>query len=111
MKKCKTCSKENYDGASYCQFCGSKLPKKPIISIGKRNTASSLAGTGTRGSSLAPLGMMSIENSAKELGEVTVVSNLIKIQPLQDGSWYCPDCGELNHSFTFSCKGCGRDFT
>ena len=54
MKKyivCKKCGFENLPGTQFCQRCGSKISLKFTDKI-----ASSLAGTGQKGSSLAPLG-------------------------------------------------------
>lgn len=34
----------------------------------------------------------------------------VKIIPKDDGSWYCPDCGQHNEKSRRVCKGCGRDF-
>ena len=52
-----------------------------------------------------------VEKQAEELGEVTVHRTLVKVSPMEDGRWYCPDCGELNGKSVLTCKGCGRDFT
>lgn len=66
-----------------------------------------LAGAGTRGSSLAPLGSMAIEKQAKELGGKRKTSfPKISVVPLMDGSWFCPLCGDKNNNKDF-CKGCG----
>ena len=68
MKKyivCKKCGFENLPGTQFCQRCGSKISLKFTDKI-----ASSLAGTGQKGSSLAPLGAMAIEAQTEELGTI-----------------------------------------
>ncbi len=107
MKNCKNCNFENLYGTKYCQKCGEKL--KISNKIFYFQNGKFLAGAGTRGSSLAPLAMMSTQNTASTLGPVTTTSNLVKVVPLEDSSWYCPDCGEHNIPHSFYCKGCGRD--
>lgn len=67
MKKyivCKKCGFENLPGTQFCQRCGSKISLKFTDKI-----ASSLAGTGQKGSSLAPLGAMAIEAQTEEHGK------------------------------------------
>ena len=106
--KCKHCEFDNLDGTKYCQRCGKKLSNHLIDS--KWNKTKYLAGTGHKGSSLAPLGGMAIENQAKSLGGIITHKHLTKVCPLEDGSWYCPDCGEPNPKHSTFCKGCGRDY-
>lgn len=68
-----------------------------------------LAGTGTKGVSLAPLAGMAIENRGKEYslsshpkgksqGDIRVKRNFAR-------DWYCPLCGD--HNTDDHCKGCG----
>ncbi len=108
MTTCKKCNASNMPGTKYCQRCGSKL-KETAKLFDWKNTKF-LAGAGNKGPSIAPLAMMSVANGTKDLGPVTTVKNLVKVNPLEDGRWYCPDCGELNAKHSFVCKGCGRDF-
>ncbi len=107
--KCKICGVENLDGTRYCQNCGSKLEQKLSDKLPWKN-AKVYAGLGHKGSSIAPLGAMAIEKQSRELGEVTKHENLIKVCPRPDGTWYCPDCGELNEQYKTFCKNCGRDY-
>lgn len=106
--KCKYCEFENLDGTNYCQRCGKKLTRS--LGHSKWKKQKYLAGNGTRGSSLAPLGGIAIENQAKSLGGILTHKHLVKVSPLENGSWYCPDCGELNAKYSRFCKGCGRDY-
>lgn len=106
--KCETCLFENAEGTRYCQRCGKKLKaRKPLFAWGDTKP---WAGAGQKGTSMAPLGAMAVEKQAEELGEVTVHRTLVKVSPMEDGRWYCPDCGELNGKSVLTCKGCGRDF-
>lgn len=108
--KCSNCTFDNVDGTRYCQRCGTKLKiRVPLFDFGWKNSRYS-AGAGQKGSSMAPLGAMAVEKQANSLGNVKNSKNLVKVHPLKDGSWYCPDCGELNAKYTLNCKGCGRDF-
>ena len=89
---------------------GEKLKKKKAKSSFRGLIPiSGLGQTGQKGASpsLAPLAGFAIEKQAKELGEShrNPKYPCIKIVPLDDGTWYCPLCGEKNTgSF---CKGCG----
>ena len=101
MVLCEKCSFENYDGTKFCQKCGEKLSyKKSIKKFLKNANLNGLAGMGMKGVSLAPLA-----------GKNTTIkkSNHVKTVALEDGSWYCPDCGKHNSPFTSFCSGCGRD--
>lgn len=106
--KCKKCGFENLFGTKYCQRCGEVVKVKKRF-WNSKNTKYA-AGAGQKGVSLAPLGAMAIEEQAKELGPVTTHKNLVKVCPMVDGTWYCPDCGELNRKDSNFCKGCGRDY-
>ena len=107
--KCELCLYENVDGTRYCQRCGKLLKTKPaLFAWGKTKH---WAGTGQKGTNMAPLGAMAVEKQAEELGKVTVSKMVVKVFPLEAGRWYCPDCGELNGKSALTCKGCGRDFS
>lgn len=107
--ECNICGMENLDGTHYCQGCGCKLKKKTFGGFPWKS-AKAFTGLGHKGSSIAPLGAMAIENQSKELGKVTVHKTLVKVCPREDGTWYCPDCGELNGQYKNFCKNCGRDY-
>lgn len=106
--KCAKCNSDNLAGTKYCQKCGGKVKEASLFTSWKETKF--LAGMGAKGSSLAPLGAMAVEEQSKELGSVTTHKTLVKVLPLDDGRWYCPDCGELNDKRILSCKGCGRDY-
>ncbi len=106
--KCKHCGLENTEGSSFCQGCGAALnPKKRGI---KAENLKFIAGTGLKSTSLAPLIAMNIERDAAQYEKKPVRKVSIKIVPREDGSWYCPDCGQHNAKDCHVCKGCGRDF-
>lgn len=107
--KCQTCGAENSEGTHYCQNCGGKLKVK-VSGRFSWEHGTAFAGLGHKGSSIAPLGAMAIENQGKDLGKITVRKNLVKVCPRKDGSWYCPDCGELNEKYKNFCRNCGRDY-
>lgn len=97
--KCKKCGFENYDGTRYCQRCGQALKvKAPLFG----DNVNFLAGAGIKGASIAPLATMQANNTSAKKSTVAV-------NPMDDGRWYCPDCGELNDKTAKACKGCGRD--
>lgn len=105
MVLCRKCNFQNYDGTKFCQKCGEKLPCKSFLNL------NGIAGMGMKGVSIAPLGAKSVQNQAKEEFKDTGAKNSVHVKtvPLEDGSWYCPDCGEYNSSFALFCSGCGRD--
>ncbi|MDO4454301.1 MAG: zinc ribbon domain-containing protein [Eubacteriales bacterium] len=108
--KCAKCSFENSAGTTYCQNCGAHLKTKQKFF--QWRDMKYLCGLTHRGVSIAPLGAMAVENQGKSLECPTSNprKSFVKVQPRQDGTWYCPDCGELNQKYSQICKGCGRDF-
>lgn len=100
---CKNCGFENLEGTNYCQKCGKKLSKSFI----KQLNFGSVSGAGAKGVSIAPIVSKTIESQADEIK--VKKKQRVKVIPLKDGSWYCPDCGQLNKSHSLYCKSCGRD--
>ena len=49
-------------------------------------------------------------NYCQSFGSYPPKKTLVKVIPLKDGRWYCPECGELNSRQSKICYGCGRDF-
>jgi predicted amidophosphoribosyltransferase len=102
---CKNCGFENLEGTNYCQKCGKKLiVKNKFI---KSLDFGSVSGTGAKGVSVAPLAAKAISNEAGKIKQNK--NKIVKVIPLKDGSWHCPDCGQLNKPYSLYCKGCGRD--
>lgn len=71
-----------------------------------------MAGNGFKEISIAPLAVMGLEKKSQTDVDLQRVSKrkYVKVIPLENGDWYCPDCGEYNQPHTFHCKSCGRDF-
>ena len=98
--KC-NCGFINQEGSKYCQHCGTKLRKKEsMFSRDNISSTGTIAGAGAKGVSVAPL-------AYKNGIEDRKVAPRITITPLEDGTWFCPLCGEKNTGN--GCRGC--DFT
>lgn len=108
--KCGKCSFENLEHTAYCQRCGTKLrQKKTLGRLLKSLDLKDIAGAGAKGVSAAPMAGRVIEDQAKEVSVPGgMPAKKAKVLPLDDGSWFCPDCGEHNRTGTAFCKGCGR---
>ncbi len=106
MKKhlCSGCGAENDPRARYCWQCGDQLPRRQgpgefLKSLNPR----SLAGAGLRSTNVAPLFTKDLMDH-----EYPARGGLTPVRPLEDQSWFCPDCGQHNVPFQTVCKGCGR---
>lgn len=108
MCLCKYCGFQNFDGTRYCQKCGKKIIRKGLRAFFRGADFSNLAGMGARGVSIAPLGKMAVDNLSKQWGNKKNPSGCVKVVPLEDGSWYCPDCGFHNARHALYCGDCGR---
>ena len=106
--KCKHCGFKNAEGSRFCQGCGAALDQKKRAIKGENLKFA--AGTGLKDSSLAPLIAMNIEKDAAQYKKASAQKASVKIVPKDDGSWYCPDCGQHNAKGRRVCKGCGRDY-
>lgn len=101
---CKHCQAENHPDARHCQFCGSLLAvEKGIREYLDGLNPSSLAGMNLRGSNIFSLGTKDLMNSERR-----VSGGKVPIRPLEDHSWYCPDCGHHNRPYQMVCLCCGR---
>lgn len=108
MKTCKKCGFVNIDGTNYCQKCGKELKKANKLSLVNGGL---LAYLSNKGFSLAPITAIAIEGQGKKMKENTGGHRpLVKVFPLEDGSWYCPDCGKLNQKMNKFCYDCGREY-
>lgn len=110
MIKCKKCSFSNIDGTNYCQRCGNYLNSEKKS---KKRNFSFLAGNNFKEISIAPLAIMGLTGIAKKDADLQKIHKrkYVKVFPLENGDWYCPDCGEYNQAYQFHCKGCGREFS
>lgn len=107
---CKECGFENDTAAKYCQKCGSHLiQKKSLKKLVKSFNFGSVAGAGAKGTSIAPLAGMDIDNNNRQ-SEGTMGQKVRKSYSLEDGSWYCPYCGKKNNKQSeFFCSDCLRE--
>ena len=106
---CKQCGFDNDLLAKYCQNCGSMLEKqngfKEFI---KSINFGSIAGMGSKGTSIAPLfGIDLDKKNMQDKGETN--KRVKKSYSLKDGSWYCPYCGHKNKLTQFFCVDCLRE--
>lgn len=110
MIKCNYCKFENLNDTRYCQKCGKRLSGHTSL-LGWK-ALQPLAGTGARGTSIAPIAALTIDEQAQELGVDKSPANVqrVNVIPLPDGSWFCPECGDHNKPYSRICSGCGRDF-
>lgn len=92
--------------AAYCQNCGNQL-KQPRFNW---SATKSWAGVGVKGTSIAPLVSLAIENQAEKQQASAPHSALAPVLRPTAEQWYCPTCGEPNGQNAAFCKGCGRDF-
>lgn len=112
MKTCKKCKFKNQVAVSYCQRCGTKLSDKFSLRAAIEGDGGiSIAGMGTRHMSMGPLGVEAARNEGLREFQDHQVKKFIKshVDPLTDGSWYCPDCGYHNANKDSTCKSCFRD--
>lgn len=107
MIECRACGYFNLPDTRYCQRCGKHLTLKKSFFQNLR--LGGLAGMGGRGVSIAPLTLTLKENnnSFTERSVKKRKSSSVVV-PLEDGSWYCPDCGHYNQKYTLSCPDCGK---
>ena len=90
--------------AKYCQNCGSFLKsKKSFKKFIESLNFGSIAGAGAKGTSIAPLAGIDLDNK-----DVTS-KKVKKSYSLEDGSWYCPYCGKKNKETQFLCEECLRE--
>lgn len=105
--QCSKCSYENPVNSKYCQQCGTKLKvKKSVFSRENISNTGTIAGAGAKGVSVAPLAYRKGQESGNDMGQSSQPSQVqIPVTPLEDGTWYCPLCGDKNKGQ--SCRGCG----
>lgn len=107
MPECKNCHFDNYQGTKYCQRCGNFIQDK--INLFDGDNLMFIAGTSAKDVSIAPIAAMTIENQIRQEDMEHVVQSTVRVVPLADGTWFCPDCGEHNLIHDMFCKGCGKD--
>lgn len=110
--KCEKCGFHNLEHTAYFQRCGARLRQKRTLGrLLKSLDLKDIAGAGTKGVSAAPMAGRVIEDQAKAVfvSGGARAKKKAKVLPLDDGSWFCPDCGEHNRIGAAVCKGCGRN--
>ncbi len=112
---CKTCNYPNYDNANFCCRCGAPLYKDTVVSspVGKTVTAYSIPTSGIRafqgiGNYALQRAVLEVRNRGKNHQKLKEYTTYAKVQPMENGEWFCPDCGELNNHNDRSCRGCGK---
>lgn len=106
---CNACGCYNLPNTCYCQKCGNYIAtqRKPSFFEGLR--LEGIAGMGGRGISIAPATSIIMEKGHKFVGEsVSGRKSGSIVVPLDDGSWYCPDCGHYNRKHVIICPDCGK---
>jgi len=108
---CKKCSYKNNATVKYCQRCGQPLKEKFSLRGALEGSGGvSIAGMGSKNISLGPLGVEAARNDAREIGNTQTAEYRTIVDPLPDGTWFCPDCGFHNSDKTKTCKSCKRQF-
>ena len=115
---CKKCSAWNDDSAKFCSKCGGELYKSTMVTspIHGRVAPTAIPTSGVRAFSGIGNGyLQSVVNSTLSTSEAAARSDTYhsypthaRIIPRSDGTWICPDCGELNGHEKLYCTGCGR---
>lgn len=101
-KTCKNCSHKNSINVRYCQRCGSPLPSQnPIRQYFSSLDFRWLAGRGEKEINFAPLFTAPKSNNIQ-------THTTANVDPLPNGTWYCPDCGTLNATQDRICKNCAK---
>ncbi|WP_455716860.1 hypothetical protein [Anaerosporobacter sp.] len=96
--ECNNCRFENQEESNYCQHCGIRLTsKKSMFSRDNISATGTIAGAGAKGVSVAPLAYKNGTEAGKSAPRIVIT-------PHEDGTWFCPLCGEKNTGY--SCRGC-----
>ena len=107
--KCKNCGFLNLKGTNYCQRCGKDI-KKPRFFLDLK-TGGMVAGISNKCFSLAPVVSVNIEDQIEnKVIKPIKKEHFVRVVPLENGDWYCPNCGEFNKKHNKICIGCGREF-
>lgn len=96
--KCSKCSFNNPVGSKYCQHCGTRLHVR-VGKVARVNTSDNRMINGVRSQEVAviPLTKKDRDISGKIIPRISIT-------PREDGTWFCPLCGDKNTGF--SCKSC-----
>jgi len=111
IRTCKKCGYENNTTVKYCQRCGQPLKDKFSLREALEGSGGvSIAGMGSKNISLGPLGVEAARYDAKRINGTKTSELRLIVDPLPDGTWYCPDCGFHNSDKTKTCNSCKRQY-
>lgn len=113
---CKNCNHKNSNEANFCYYCGAQLHRNTLVSapVGNTVTAYSAPTSGIRyfqgiGNSILQNANIMLRNKESFNNKgYRNYSTGAKVHPLENGEWFCPDCGEKNNVYERSCRGCGK---
>lgn len=115
---CKNCRAWNDSRANFCSRCGGELYESTLVTspIADRVTATSAPTSGVRAFSGIGNGyLQSAVNYFTNASEARPRSDAYHTYPTgakvslrKNGSWICPDCGELNGHEKLFCPACGK---
>lgn len=100
MKLCSKCSFNNQNPARYCQHCGTLLAETKLSfrdRIRNRKNRDE-----ERVVSVVPLTSLEFDKSQNR----NTRSKVTQSHTLEDGSWFCPYCGQKNKVYQFTCSRC-----
>ena len=96
--KCGKCSFSNAQGSRYCQQCGTRLfVRKGKIVREHDSETRTIEGVRAQGVAVTPLAKRHRNTSGGIIPRITII-------PHEDGTWFCPLCGDKNSEE--SCKNC-----
>ena len=96
--KCGKCSFSNLAGSRYCQHCGTRLyVRRGKITREQVNETRTIEGVRAHVVSATPLAKRYRNTSGS-------IMPRIPITPQEDGTWFCPLCGDENTMF--ECNSC-----
>lgn len=115
---CKNCHAYNDSRANFCTKCGGELYQSTLVTspIVGRLTATNAPTMGIRvfsgmGNGYLQSAVMRVTNSFEESPRSDAYhthTTGAKAHLRKDGTWICPDCGELNGHEKLWCGGCGK---
>ncbi|WP_455717811.1 hypothetical protein [Anaerosporobacter sp.] len=96
--KCSKCSFNNPVGSKYCQHCGTRLHVQ-AGKVARVNGSENRTKDGVRsqGVTVIPLAKKHRDISGKIMPQISIT-------PHEDGTWFCPLCGDKNAELI--CKSC-----
>nr|WP_302598952.1 zinc ribbon domain-containing protein [uncultured Cellulosilyticum sp.] len=99
MKLCSKCNFNNQDPARYCQHCGALLETKRSLMDRIRNRK--FRSEDKNVSAIPVTGLEFVKNQDRNTR-----SKVTQGHSLEDGSWFCPYCGQKNKVYQFTCSSC-----